>query len=78
MSNQRKRLVKLIGLRQAAKLKQKDVARELGITTSYYGMIETGVRTPDLELAQKIAVYWNKSIEELFFDTQNNEMLITS
>ncbi|GMQ55859.1 hypothetical protein AN1V17_02510 [Vallitalea sediminicola] len=47
---------------------QKSVADSLGITTSYYGMIELGVRNPSLDVAMDIANYYNTSIENLFFD----------
>ncbi|WP_304942804.1 helix-turn-helix domain-containing protein [Vallitalea guaymasensis] len=40
----------------------------MGITTSYYGMIELGVRNPSLDVAMDIANYYNTSIEDLFFD----------
>jgi putative transcriptional regulator len=47
---------------------QKSVASSLGITTSYYGMIELGVRNPSLDVAKDIANYYNTSIEDLFFN----------
>ncbi|QUH31356.1 helix-turn-helix transcriptional regulator [Vallitalea guaymasensis] len=47
---------------------QKSVADSIGITTSYYGMIELGVRNPSLDVAMDIANYYNTSIEDLFFD----------
>ena len=46
---------------------QKEVAKKLNITTSYLGMIETGVRTPSLDIAYKIAKLFNTSIEKIFF-----------
>lgn len=47
---------------------QKEVAQKIGITTSYLGMIELGVRTPSLEIAYKIAQLFNVSIEDIFFE----------
>ncbi|GKX29599.1 hypothetical protein SH1V18_20790 [Vallitalea longa] len=47
---------------------QRSVADSLGITTSYYGMIELGTRNPSLDVAMDIANYYNTSIEELFFE----------
>ncbi|MFR3499765.1 MAG: helix-turn-helix transcriptional regulator, partial [Paraclostridium bifermentans] len=41
-------------LRKKIKVTQKDVAENIGITTSYYGMIETGVRVPSLSTAIKL------------------------
>lgn len=53
-------------LRKERNLKQREVAEALGITTSYYGMIEIGTRRPSLSLAIKISRYFNLSIEEVF------------
>ena len=49
---------KLIELRVQKGWLQEDVAKKLGITTSFYGMIEQGVRTPRIPLAL--------AMEELF------------
>jgi putative transcriptional regulator len=65
----------LIDLRNTLKLKQKDVAKSVEITVSYYGMIELGVRNPTLELAKKIADYFGKNMEDIFFADINNELL---
>lgn len=65
----------LIRLRKERGLNQATVANELKITTSYYGMIEKGVRNPSLELAAKIAKYFNKSVEDIFFTCTNNNAL---
>jgi putative transcriptional regulator len=65
----------LIDLRNSLKLKQKDVAKSIGITISYYGMIELGVRNPTLELAKKIAEYFGKNMEDIFFADTNNKLL---
>lgn len=53
-------------LRKERNLKQREVAKAIGITTSYYGMIEIGTRRPSLNLAIKISRYFNLSIEEVF------------
>ena len=55
--------------------KQKEVAKQVGITTSYYGMIETGSRKPSLDVAMRLAKHFNVSAESIFFDTANNNML---
>lgn len=60
-------LEKLILLRASRGLRQQDVASRVGITTSYYGMIEQGVRTPQLRIAYRLANFFNTSIEEIFF-----------
>ncbi|ELU5586517.1 helix-turn-helix transcriptional regulator [Clostridium perfringens] len=46
---------------------QKEVAQKIGITTSYLGMLEVGIRSPSLKIAYKIAQLFNVSIEEIFF-----------
>lgn len=69
-SRQRKRkqrLDKLTALRIARGLRQQDVADSMGVTTSYYGMIEQGMRLPQLQLAYKLANFFNTSIEDIFF-----------
>lgn len=58
---------KLLWLREKNNLTQKDVAEQIGITTSAYGMIELGSRKPSLNTAYKIAKFFKKSIEEIFF-----------
>ncbi|WP_243186750.1 helix-turn-helix transcriptional regulator [Clostridium intestinale] len=63
---------KLLQYRTCNNLKQKEVAKAVGVSTSYYGMIETGVRNPNLEIAHKIAKYFNTSIENIFFESLNN------
>lgn len=60
-------LEKLMMLREKKGLRQQDVASIIGITTSYYGMIERGVRTPQLEIAYRLADFFDTSIEEIFF-----------
>lgn len=57
---------KLKKLRKEKNLKQREVAKALGITTSYYGMIEIGTRRPSLNLAIKISRYFDLSVEEVF------------
>lgn len=58
---------KLLLLREKENLTQKDVADEVGITTSHYGMIEIGVRNPSLHLALKLAAFFKTSVESTFF-----------
>jgi len=57
----------LINLRKQRNKKQKDVAEAIGVTTSYYGMIEVGDRTPSLKHAIAIADYFGTQVEEIFF-----------
>lgn len=63
---------KLRLLRKKKGISQAQAAKAIGITTSYYGMIELGIRNPRLELAIKLAKYFNSSVEEIFFENTNN------
>jgi len=71
----------LIALRRQRNWLQKDVVENLrrkfgiSITVSYYGMIEQGVRTPNLKLAIAIAELFVHPVREVFFDQQNNKTL---
>lgn len=58
---------KLLSFREKGNLTQKEVAKNIGITTSAYGMIELGSRKPSLNTAYKIAKFFKTSIEEIFF-----------
>ena len=58
---------KLLALREEFLLTQKEIAEKVGITTSNYGMIELGVRNPSLITARKLAVFFNTTIENIFF-----------
>lgn len=53
-------------LRTTKGLQQKDVARAIGVTTSYYGMIEVGSRKPSLIIALKLAKFFNIPVEDIF------------
>lgn len=44
-----------------------EVAAILGITPQGLGLIERGERLPRKELMIKFAMYYNKTIDELFF-----------
>lgn len=46
---------------------QKEVAKALGITASAWAMYERGERTPRDEVKVKIAKFFGKSVEEIFF-----------
>jgi putative transcriptional regulator len=54
-------------LRVTKNLQQKDVAKAIGVTTSYYGMIELGTRRPSLIIAYRLSKFFNLSIEDIFF-----------
>lgn len=46
---------------------QGQAARSVGISRSFYGMIELGQRSPTLKLAQRLARVFDLDIETLFF-----------
>ena len=50
------------------------MANELGISRSFYGLIENGVRNPDYGLAERIAELLKVSPESIFFDLDNFRM----
>ena len=52
-------------------LTQEDLAREIGITRQTIIAIEKGEYNPSLELAFKIARYFEVSIEDVFVYGQN-------
>lgn len=53
-----------------------DVAFDLKITPQMLGAIERGDRTPSLRLAKKIADYYGKTIDEIFFNQFRNVMCL--
>lgn len=63
-----KRLVALRGGKS-----QKKVAEDLGISVSAIGMYETGARIPKDDIKVKIARYYGKSVEEMFYGSSLSE-----
>lgn len=53
-----------------------EVAVKLGITPQMLGAIERGDRTPSLPLAKKIADYYEKSIDEIFFNKNRHNLFL--
>lgn len=64
---------KLIELRVQKDWLQEDVAKKLGITASFYGMIEQGVRTPRIPLALAMEELFGVPVKEPFFELAPNE-----
>lgn len=58
-----KKLIKLRGERP-----KDEVAKSLGISTSAIQMYEKGERVPKDEIKIKIANYYQKTVQEIFFD----------
>lgn len=54
---------RLKALRKARQLTQSDVASYLGITVSAYGNYELGQREPDLATLNKLAEYFDVSVD---------------
>lgn len=46
---------------------QTEVAQAIGVTPSAYSMYENGERVPRDEIKKKIAEYYKKSVETIFF-----------
>lgn len=59
---------KLLKLRKEKKLTQEQLANLAGIKRNYYGLIENGTRNPSLDIAIKIAIALNESLECVFED----------
>ena len=50
---------------------QEEIAKAIGITKSSWAMYERGERTPRDETKMRIAEFFGRSIEEIFFSTPN-------
>lgn len=61
-------------IRKDKNLTQEEVAKLLGITTVFYGMLERGERNPSLDLAKSIADLFGTTIEKIFFDNELYKM----
>lgn len=57
---------KLVELR--AEKSREQVAYSIGISLSALAMYETGARIPRDEIKKKLADYYGKSVQEIFFD----------
>lgn len=66
---------KMKKLREDRGLSVEEMALSLGISTSHYYKIESGIRNPNFMLAGKIAKFFNSNVDKLFFE---NELDITS
>ena len=58
-----RRLVELRGNRT-----QDEVARSVGLSLSAIGMYERGERIPRDEIKMRLAKFYRKSVQEIFFD----------
>lgn len=55
-------------------LTAKQLAEKVGSSRSNISMIEIGLRKADIELAKRIADFFNTTIEEIFFADDSHEM----
>lgn len=53
-------------IRKAAGIRQEDFAKSLGVSRQTISSLETGRYNPSIQLAYKIARYFNLSIEDVF------------
>jgi transcriptional regulator with XRE-family HTH domain len=53
---------------------REEVAKELKISVSALQMYENGQRVPRDEIKLRIASYYNKTVQEIFFDNIPHEM----
>lgn len=52
---------------------QDEIAREIGITKSSWAMYERNERVPRDEVKIRIADYFHKSVQEIFFGSNEHE-----
>ena len=64
---------KLKELRKALKQTQTDLATYLGITVSAYGNYELGQREPDIKTLNKLADYFNVTVDYLLGRTAHTQ-----
>ena len=53
-------------LREAVGIKKSDLAREIGVCRKKINLIEKDSCNPSLDLAYRVAQYFNKAVEEVF------------
>ncbi|MGF3103677.1 helix-turn-helix domain-containing protein [Rossellomorea sp. DUT-2] len=64
---------KLIELRKDKKLRQEDIAKILGIARTTYAMYEQGNREPDFDTLNKIADFFEVTVDYLLGRDQKNK-----
>lgn len=50
------------------KIELVDLAGKVGISKRYLQFIESGVKTPSLQVAKKIAICLNSTVDQIFFN----------
>lgn len=69
----RSRLVELRGDKS-----RRLVAEDLEITPQMLGAIERGDRNPSLQLAKRIADYYETTVDDIFFNQSGHKMFLKS
>lgn len=64
-------------LRTLNNIKQADLAKTIGVSASTIGMYEQGRREPDFDILQKIADYFNVSIDYLIGKAEKSDSKIS-
>ncbi len=59
---------RLLELRTAMNLTQRQVAAAVGISRSSYAMIENGERTPRPQVMKRLAAFYGTTVDALFFE----------
>lgn len=57
---------KLVNARKQLGFTQEELAKRTDISRAYLANIEAGKHTPSLEVARKLSLHLDKSVEELF------------
>lgn len=68
MTDIKANISKLKEVRKEKRLWQDEVATAIGISTSNYSLIERGERGVKIETAKKLALFFDMTIDELFFN----------
>lgn len=64
---------RLIQLRKEKKLRQKDVAKKIGVARTTYAMYEQGQRSPDYDTLQRIADFFETTRSYLLGDDETTD-----
>jgi transcriptional regulator with XRE-family HTH domain len=61
--------------RKYNKIKQYILAKEIGVTQSYLSLIESGKKTPSIEVLEKVCEFFNKPMPVLlWFGLEENDI----
>lgn len=64
----------LADARKKSGFTQEEAACKLGISRSFFGLIEQGKRRPDYGLAKKVSELYKQKLEDIFFDYERFKM----